>query len=369
MESFHWNQNFVTGLATVDEQHHELVRLINQFGDLLADNVVEFEDIERLFGQLANYAVYHFREEERMMHAIGVDQRHLDHHLHEHQRFLAEVKIMEQGLSPETQNAAGKLLSFLTHWLAYHILGSDRDMAKQVKAIESGLDSTTAFDRMERARDSATEPLLVALNGLFRQVSARNMDLVQLNQSLEAKVGERTAALSEANQRLETMANTDVLTELPNRRRVLQVLADLWKESTETAGPISCIMVDADHFKEINDTYGHEAGDEVLRQVAKALQHAVRTDDVVSRLGGDEFLVVCSNTDQAGGLILAELLRESVARLRVSTADGGCWNGSISVGIAARTPDMESCDDLLRAADAGVYAAKRAGKNRVSSAS
>ena len=300
VESFHWNQNFMTGLETVDEQHRELVRLINGFGDLLAGNIVEFQDVEELFEKLANYAIYHFNEEEQMMQVIGIDQRHLDHHLDEHQRFLDELTSMQKGLSPHTPGVANNLLSFLTHWLAYHILGSDRDMADQVKAIEQGMDMQTAFDRMEHARDSATEPLLVALNGLFQQVSARNMELVQLNQNLEAKVAERTAALSDVNDRLQTIANTDVLTGLPNRRRVLHDFADLWKESAGSHKPISCIMIDADHFKEINDSYGHDAGDQVLRELAKTLQHSVRTDDVVSRLGGDEFFVLCPNTDKEG---------------------------------------------------------------------
>jgi hemerythrin len=86
---------------------------------------------------------------------------------------------------------------------------------------------------------------------------------------------------------------------------------------------------------------------------------------VVSRLGGDEFLVVCPNTDEEGGAFVAELLRRAVAELRVSIGGDGCWHGSVSVGLAVRTPDMESCHDLLRSADASVYAAKRAGKNCV----
>ena len=365
VESFHWNQNYMTGLGMVDDQHQELVRLINSFGDLLAENVVEFQDLEELFTKLASYAVYHFNEEEGMMKTIGIDQRHLDHHLDEHQRFLDDVASMQKGLSPETPNVASNLLSFLTHWLAYHILGLDRDMAEQVKAIEQGMNSGTAFDSMEHARDNATEPLLVALNGLFEQVSARNMELVQLNQSLEAKVAERTGALSDANDRLRTMANTDVLTGLPNRRHVLNDFDDLWKESARSHKPISCIMIDADHFKEMNDSYGHDAGDQVLRALAKTLQHAVRTDDVVSRLGGDEFFVLCPNTDKEGGLILAEHLRKTVAELRVATEGGGCWHGSISVGLAVQSPQMDGYEDLLKAADASVYAAKRAGKNCV----
>ena len=91
----------------------------------------------------------------------------------------------------------------------------------------------------------------------------------------------------------------------------------------------------------------------------------MRNDDMVSRLGGDEFFVVCPNTDKEGGLVVAELLRKTVSELRVSTDGGGCWHGSISLGLAVRTPDMKSVDALLKAADDSLYEAKRAGKNRV----
>jgi hemerythrin len=138
----------------------------------------------------------------------------------------------------------------------------------------------------------------------------------------------------------------------------------MWSESIESDTLLACMMIDADHFKEVNDTYGHDAGDVVLCELAKTLQHAVRNDDIVCRLGGDEFLIICPDTDQDGGMHIAELARKAVSALRVSTGDG-VWNGSISVGLAARSPDMESHEDLIKAADKSVYEAKRDGRNCV----
>lgn len=181
---------------------------------------------------------------------------------------------------------------------------------------------------------------------------------------LEKKVRERTEELHRANQELIEISLTDALTGLSNRRHALQQLKTLWEESTRSGNPLSVMMIDADHFKEINDTCGHDAGDFVLSELGRTLQHAVRTDDLVSRLGGDEFLIICPNTDRSGGLKVAETVRKKVSDMRVPAGDG-CWNGSVSIGVAVRTSDMKTFESLIKAADKGVYAAKRAGKNCV----
>jgi len=364
MQAFQWDKHFETGILEVDEQHHRLVDIINQFGDHLAKNELVSEDINLIIKELSDYTTYHFDEEETMMVQVGIDQRHLDQQLEAHRYFLDEINTLHAGVSIDDPASAQHLLDFLSHWLAFHILGSDQNMARQVKLIKNGFSPAEAYDKEEKESDSATEPLLVALNGLFRQVSSRNKELVKLNQSLEDKVAVRTKALSEANSHLEILALTDVLTGLPNRRHAMQKLSDLWDESTESDNPLVCMMIDADHFKEVNDTYGHDAGDDVLRGLAKELQGSVRSDDIVCRLGGDEFLIICPNTGLKGGMTIAELTRKKVADLRIQTGDGN-WHGSISVGVAVRLSTMNHHEELIKIADDGVYAAKRDGKNCV----
>ncbi|MCF7821779.1 MAG: bacteriohemerythrin [Mariprofundaceae bacterium] len=364
MESFHWNQHFVTQLPAVDQQHHHLVDIINEFGRLLAGNTLVFDDIEALFQQLTSYAQYHFQEEEALMSQFGIDQRHFQHHVNKHRGFLQDVLAMHAGISSDNLNAAGHLLEFLTQWLAYHILGSDQDMARQIRAIQAGKSPGEAYESEEKFHDSATAPLLTALNTLFQQVSSRNKELVQVNQSLEKKVAERTRELSEANRHLEELTLTDPLTGLPNRRYAMRQLATLWNESLKTDTPLSCMMIDADHFKEVNDTCGHDTGDIVLCELSKALCHTARADDIVCRLGGDEFLMICPDTDQSAGMVIAELTRKAVSELRVPTG-AGAWNGSISIGLATRSPDMKDCEALLKKADMSVYESKRDGKNCV----
>lgn len=364
MESFRWDKNFVTGLSDVDRQHKHLVGIINKFGNLLAEDQIVFDDIEVIFKELADYTQYHFQEEEELMAQIGLDRRHVDQHIESHRTFLHEITSMHAAISQDNPDSAKLLLDFLTHWLAFHILGTDQNMARQVEAIQSGVMPRNAYEIEERERDKATEPLLIALNGLFEQLLARNKTLIQLNQSLEEKVAERTKELSEANRHLEELSLTDVLTGLPNRRHAMRRLASVWEESIQNDLPLVCMMIDADHFKEINDTYGHDAGDIVLSELAKTLQHSLRTDDIVCRLGGDEFFIICPNTDKDGGMHIAELTRKTVAELRVPTG-GEAWHGSISVGVASRTLLMKNYEDLIKAADKGVYVAKQNGKNCV----
>jgi len=124
------------------------------------------------------------------------------------------------------------------------------------------------------------------------------------------------------------------------------------------------MIIDADHFKKVNDSYGHNAGDIVLSELAKTIHDAVRNDDIACRLGGDEFFVICPNTDKQGGLNVAEYVRKTVSELRVSVGDGE-WHGSISIGLATRAANMENSHDLIKIADDSVYMAKRNGKNCV----
>jgi hemerythrin len=148
----------------------------------------------------------------------------------------------------------------------------------------------------------------------------------------------------------------------------MRQLAQAWEESLKENFPLSCMMIDADGFKQINDNHGHDAGDEVLRQLSRNLRYALRTDDIVCRLGGDEFFVICTHTQLEGAARIAEKLRAAIAALRVPAGNGE-WRGSISIGVAARTAEMANFEQLIKAADEGVYAAKKNGRNCVAIAS
>jgi hemerythrin len=366
MESFQWNKHFETGLETIDQQHHGLVDLINRFGELLVRaEGASAAEIDAMFKQLAAYAQYHFHEEEQLMQKVGLDPGYIKQHRKLHTDFVQDLTVMHQRAT-ERQETAEQLLKFLTYWLTYHILGTDQSMAKQMVAVRSGQAPKDALDTEANMQKGATGPLLQALNGLFHQVSERNRELQELNRSLELKVAERTRSLSDANQLLEQLALTDVLTGLPNRRQAMATLDRAWAQAVRDASALSCMMIDADGFKQVNDRYGHAAGDEVLRQLSALLRDSVRRNDIVCRLGGDEFLILCPGTTLEGALQGAEILREKTAKLQVPV-NGGEWLGSISIGVAARTPAMQDFEALIKTADEGLYLAKRNGRNGVAS--
>jgi len=361
MKSFQWGANYLTGILLVDEQHKELVDLINEMGDRLSQVNIDFNEVDATFIALASYAKYHFTEEQEMMAQVGIDDRHIDSHIQAHKHFLKEVTSLHAASSPESPESVEYLLDFLIHWLAYHILVTDKNMARQVELIKSGVDPSHAFKQEEQEANKATEPLINALNGLFHQVSKRNKELAELNATLEKQVEDRTKSLVEANTHLKELTLTDVLTKLPNRRYAMQQIALMWDEGVKNNTPVVCMMIDADYFKQVNDTYGHDAGDIVLCELSTTLSHAVRTDDVVCRLGGDEFIIICPNTSFDGAMYIAGVVLKSVSELKIGVG-AGVWNGSVSIGVAVSSPEMTTYDELIKAADNGVYLAKQDGK-------
>jgi two-component system cell cycle response regulator len=193
---------------------------------------------------------------------------------------------------------------------------------------------------------------------------------IQLQRALEREreeVRQVAARLAVANRQLEQSAFTDSLTGLPNRAFARDTLIAVWASSGRDNRPLTCMMIDIDHFKRINDNHGHDVGDLVLQRTAAALKASVRPSDVVCRLGGEEFLVLCKNTTTADGLALAERIRRNVAinRIKAPAFTGAI---TISIGLASRTPEMLHPEEMLKEADRAVYAAKHAGRNCVRSA-
>lgn len=154
----------------------------------------------------------------------------------------------------------------------------------------------------------------------------------------------------------------DPLTETGNRVAMDQVLAREVDDSRRYRQPLSLLMLDIDHFKQINDAHGHLNGDQVLKSVAHTLKQQVRNVDRVFRYGGEEFVIILSNTDRDAAAMIGERLRQTVEALQFVALDN--LRPSISLGCATLLP-AESVDSLLRRADSALYAAKREGRNRM----
>jgi len=172
------------------------------------------------------------------------------------------------------------------------------------------------------------------------------------------------ARLAAANKKLQTMAMTDSLTGLPNRRSAMTRLKEAVAESQRHREPLACIMIDIDHFKKINDRFGHDVGDQMLKNIATIFNATARSYDVVSRIGGEEFLVICARSTLAESKLLAERLRLAIDTLSF-TEDNKIVHTTISLGVACWDKTMTSGEDMTKAADLALYQAKQKGRNRV----
>ena len=163
---------------------------------------------------------------------------------------------------------------------------------------------------------------------------------------------------------LRTLAITDSLTDVLNRRYFLQLVDHEVERSKRYDKPLSILMLDIDHFKLINDTHGHDAGDRVLLALTGLVRSLLRRADIFGRLGGEEFAILLPETDTLGAIQMAERLRRALTDLDVS-AESGPISVTVSIGVARLDKDVTSVDTLLKNADRALYAAKRKGRNRV----
>jgi two-component system cell cycle response regulator len=223
--------------------------------------------------------------------------------------------------------------------------------AEIVDAFEAGVD------------DYVTKPVNVRALRARMRAALHYVKLLENWERDRTQLKQFAAELAISNRKLEHYALTDLLTGLQNRRAGMNDLAQAWSAANRSGQPVAVMMVDIDRFKGVNDTYGHAVGDKVLIEVATAIRDAARKDDSVCRMGGEEFLVVCHNTELKATLQAAERLRKKVKAVRVR-AGAVEIQVSVSIGVAGKEPDMPEADALVNAADKALYAAKLSGRNR-----
>lgn len=235
------------------------------------------------------------------------------------------------------------------------------------KAVEKE-DSFVAHDLEVRSEDeigrlvsvfNRLNKSLATFHGqLQSKIDFANQELLEKN----IQLGGRTQELERALDLVNTMATTDWLTELPNRRKFDETLSHMFHQSERYTEEISLVLFDVDYFKQINDSHGHGAGDEVLRDLGILLRLNVRRADLAARLGGDEFGVVLHHTNAEQAAVFVETFMESV-RTYAFEYDGFHLNVALSVGIAQYDLFMKTPQDLYFAADKALYQAKHGGRN------
>jgi diguanylate cyclase (GGDEF)-like protein len=232
------------------------------------------------------------------------------------------------------------------------LLTGQTEEARLVEAFRAGVD------------DYIVKPFKTALFEARIQPAIR---VVQLQEDHDRQVREKerlNRQLDIEKRKFKAAAMTDSLTELPNRRYAIRRLEKEWANSVRTGSNYSVIMIDIDHFKEVNDRWGHDVGDLVLRSTARTIQRVLRRGDTCARMGGEEFLVICPNTDTQEGIqIVAERIRKAVESsvIKITAFEGSI---TVSLGTALRSDQVKSIDSLLKVADEAVYEAKRGGRNR-----
>lgn len=226
--------------------------------------------------------------------------------------------------------------------------------------------------RQAQSAQQLTQARLLAKEHQLCLEQARRMELQkQINDGLELRVTERTAALEQAlselsgaHQQLSELNRRDDLTGLFNRQTLNEELHRSLVQAVRSQRPMAILMMDLDHFKQVNDHHGHLAGDACLQHAAQRLQQRLRAGDLLARFGGEEFVAVLSDTDLTGARDLAAQLRDDLAR-HPCIYQGQAIDLTISIGVCAGIPDSADSEQLLQRADQALYRAKAAGRNRV----
>lgn len=240
--------------------------------------------------------------------------------------------------------------------------------------VMTGYDSTDMVKQALRtgAYDYLTKPLddhdaIIRCANRVAQATRLvrdNADLLDQLRTNQTKLEKANQRLLEMNEELHIQANTDVLTDLYNRRYLEKTLRNEVSRRNRYSDPLSVAMVDVDHFKQINDKYGHKGGDVVLKAISENLSNCVRASDIVGRYGGEEFLVLLPRTTPAEAMMFAERIRSAIFDQVIDIGDSTC-RAAISVGVSgvdSRFPELDLLD-LLNSADQALYAAKGAGRN------
>ena len=294
-------------------------------------------------------------------------------HANEHIGFL-EIKISTDGIKERMleQIAVSSLIVlitifiilFLAFWLEEIFTKPIFDLLNAVRKVKASNDFNVKL--VPYTKDEFSE-LFTEFNTMVNAISERDKVLKEHNLDLKVLVDTTEEQLKTTQNDLQTaskLATIDVLTNLYNRRYIMDKFDVLIEDAQETQKALGIILLDIDHFKLVNDSLGHPTGDIVLKKVAKTLQDNARESDVVGRIGGEEFLILCKESDTQTTYDVAERLRKKVEDLVISYEEGKTIQVKISIGVYSSIPSVEK-EALVKIADQALYTAKETGRNKV----
>lgn len=254
---------------------------------------------------------------------------------------------------------AAVLFGVVAYYLALYLSRPIEQLARSAKQVQDNQPGAH-FPLQHPVREIAQ--LGQSIDAMTQSLLGKERELQEANASLEAIVAQRTADLRQANAELLSLATHDALTGAYNRRRFDEKLTEYTLLSRRTGRPFALLLIDADHFKRINDTHGHAVGDDVLRQLAQLIGASLRTTDFVARYGGEEFAVLLPEIAQPDTPeVVAEKIRAAIADTHFPVVE----HVTVSIGVGLADPADNSPTALIKRADQQLYQAKAAGRNRV----
>ncbi len=313
--------------------------------------------------------VGNYREARELSRNLSELNQHLEQRVTERTAELAEGKaLLRQILDAIPSDVvltdnAGKQVYFVNQRLMQRLdlkFPDDFSLSGLFSNAREAMHFREALQARHRVDD--WEALLVGHEPYWGVVSGRLLEYrggpAQLIWSYDISLRKRM------EQELLVLATTDALTGLNNRHAFMQRASEMLKTAERYDQACTLLMLDLDHFKQINDTHGHQVGDQVLSSLGQVLSRELREVDIVGRLGGEEFAALLAQTDQIDALQVAERLRASVEAMSLRCSDGQTMSLTLSIGLASRHP-AEPLEGVLGRADAALYKAKSAGRNRV----
>jgi len=294
------------------------------------------------------------------------------------------LRAMEKLLAEEDQISEGHCLTIYNQFLSH--TRYDQEVRKASDSVQQAIeDAKTVVDEVKistheysedikaHTRVLLTETDPITVRKVLDDVVSTTDNMVKKNEELERQLLSSAEMMEEMRRNMEEAqkeARTDALTGVANRKAFEQTMQALVEDFAKNQSGFCLIMMDIDHFKNFNDNYGHQIGDQVIKLVAQTLFDGIKGRDVVCRYGGEEFAVILPETGMQGGLKVAEMLRMDVASKDLVNRTTGEKLGTITLsGGVAEYRDEESVDDIVERADAALYKAKHNGRNQIAAAS